>query len=218
MAGLPRVLLTGFAPFGGESINPAQELLHELSGERIAGHRVEPLLLPVSFEAAPQLLCNTIDALSPSLVLCLGQATGRARISIERIAINLADARIDDNEGARPLDATLVEQGPAAYFSTLPVKAMLAALHQHAVPAELSMSAGTYVCNAVFYRLMHHLALHHPETRGGFIHVPLLPQQAVRFADAPSMSLETLAKGIGIALGAALETTTDLALPGGLVC
>jgi pyroglutamyl-peptidase len=218
MAGLPRVLLTGFEPFGGETLNPAQELLHELSGERIAGHRVEPLLLPVSFDAAPRLLCQTIDSMSPALVLCLGQAAGRARISIERVAINLADARIDDNLGARPLDAALIEGGPAGYFSTLPVKAMLAALHQHAVPAELSMSAGSFVCNAVFYRLMHHLAPHLPNTRGGFIHVPLLPQQAVRLAEAPSMSLETLAKGIGIALGTALETQTDLALPGGLVC
>lgn len=218
MAGLPRVLLTGFEPFGGEPINPALEVLHELSGERIAGHRVEPAALPVCFDAGPAALMDAIGRVNPRLIVCVGQAGGRARLSIERIAVNLADARIADNTGAQPIDRPLIQGAPNAYFSTLPVKALHAGLNQHGVPAELSLSAGTYVCNAVFFALMHHLATQLPGVRGGFIHIPYLPEQACRHPGAPSMSLATLAKGLGIAIGTALETAEDLALAGGVEC
>lgn len=217
MAGLPRVLLTGFEPFGGEAINPALEVLHELSGERIAGHRVEPAALPVCFEAGPRALIDAIERVNPSLVVCVGQAGGRARMSVERVALNLADARIADNAGAQPIDRALIEGAPNAYFSSLPVKALHASLNQHGVPAELSLSAGTYVCNAVFFALMHHLSTH-PGARGGFIHIPYLPEQACRHPGAPSMSLATLAKGLGIAIGTALETSSDLVVTGGVEC
>jgi pyroglutamyl-peptidase len=218
MAGLPRVLLTGFEPFGGEAINPALEVLHELSGERIAGHRVEPAALPVCFEGGPRALVEAIERTQPSLVVCVGQAGGRARLSVERVAINLADARIADNAGAQPIDRALIETAPSAYFSTLPVKAVHASLNQHGVPAELSLSAGSYVCNAVFFALMHHLATQHPGVRGGFIHIPYLPEQACRHPGTPSMSLATLAKGLGIAIGTALETSSDLVMAGGVEC
>jgi pyroglutamyl-peptidase len=218
MRGLPRVLLAGFEPFGGEAINPAQDVLHELSGERIAGHRIEPATLPVCFEHAPRALIEAIARVQPSLVICVGQAGGRARISIERVALNLIDARIADNSGQQPIDAEVVQGAPTAYLSTLPVKALTASLNQHGVPAELSLSAGTYVCNAVFFQLMHHLALQHPGVRGGFIHIPYLPAQAARHPGAPSMALETLSKGLGIAIGTALETAADLHLPGGVEC
>lgn len=217
MAGLPRVLLTGFEPFGGEAINPALEVLHELSGERIAGHRVEPAALPVCFEAGPRALIDAIERVNPSLVVCVGQAGGRARMSVERVALNLADARIADNAGAQPIDRALIEGAPNAYFSSLPVKALHASLNQHGVPAELSLSAGTYVCNAVFFALMHHLSTR-PGARGGFIHIPYLPEQACRHPGAPSMSLATLAKGLGIAIGTALETPSDLVVTGGVEC
>lgn len=217
MAGLPRVLLTGFEPFGGEPVNPALEVLHELSGERIAGHRVEPAALPVCFADGPRALIEAIERIRPALVVCVGQAGGRARMAIERVAINLADARIADNAGAQPIDRALIEGAPSAYFSTLPVKALHASLNQHGVPAELSLSAGTYVCNAVFFALMHHLSTR-PGVRGGFVHIPYLPEQACRHPGAPSMSLATLAKGLGIAIGTALETPTDLVVTGGVEC
>ena len=218
MAGLPRVLLTGFEPFGGEPINPALEVLHELSGERIASHRVEPAALPVCFEDGPRALINAIERVNPRLVVCVGQAGGRARLSIERVALNLADARIADNAGVQPIDRALIEGAPNAYFSTLPVKALHASLNQHGVPAELSLSAGTYVCNAVFFVLQHLLATRWPGVRGGFIHIPFLPEQAARHPGAPALGLETLGKGIGIAIEAAIENAQDVRVAGGTVC
>ena len=209
----PVVLLFGFEPFGGEDINPAQEVVRELAGERIAGHRVVPAELPVTFDGALAALSDAIEREKPALVIGIGQAGGRARISVERVAINLIDARIPDNAGAQPVDVPVIEGADNAYFSSLPVKAMVAAMQSAGVPAELSFSAGSYVCNAAFFALMHLLATGHPDTRGGFIHIPYLPRQAVSHAGAPSMELGTLSKGIGIAIEAALQCQRDLALP-----
>lgn len=200
----PVVLLFGFEPFGGEDINPAQEVVRELAGERIAGHRVVPAELPVTFDGALAALADAIAREKPILVIGIGQAGGRARISLERVAINLIDARIADNVGAQPVDTPVVDGAPSAYFSTLPVKAMLSAMQSAGVPAELSFSAGSYVCNAAFFALMHLLATRHRSVRGGFIHIPYLPRQAATHAGVPSMELGTLSKGIGIAIEAAL--------------
>ena len=209
----PVVLLFGFEPFGGEDINPAQEVVRELAGERIAGHRVVPAELPVTFAGALTSLTNAIAREHPSLVLGIGQAGGRARISLERVAVNLIDARIADNAGAQPVDAPVIEGAPAAYFSSLPVKAMLIAMQSAGVPTELSFSAGSYVCNAAFFALMHLLATREPGVRGGFIHIPYLPRQAAAHPGAPSMGLGTLSKGIGIAIEAALQHREDIVLP-----
>ena len=214
----PRVLLTGFEPFAGDAINPAMEVVRELAGERIAGHRVVPAMLPVTFADAPTALAEVLEIERPALVLCVGQAGGRARISLERVALNLIDARIPDNHGAQPIDTRVIADAPDAYFSTLPVKAMLQAMLASGVPAELSQSAGTYVCNAVFFVLRHLLETRWPEVRGGFVHIPYLPEQAARHAGAPALGLETLSKGIGIAIEAAIQTREDLRIAGGSIC
>ena len=211
----PSVLLFGFEPFGGEEINPAQEVVRELAGERIAGHRVVPAELPVTFDGALAELTAAIARANPALVVGVGQAGGRARISIERVAINLIDARIADNAGAQPVDAPVIANAPAAYFSTLPVKAMLIAMQSAGVPAELSFSAGSYVCNAAFFALLHLLSTQHPDVRGGFIHIPYLPRQAAAHRGAPSMELGTLSKGIGIAIEAAIMNAIDVRLAAG---
>ncbi|HTD29504.1 MAG TPA: pyroglutamyl-peptidase I [Xanthomonadaceae bacterium] len=214
----PVVLLFGFEPFGGEDINPAQEVVRELAGERIAGHRVVPAELPVTFDGALSALSNAIERENPALVIGIGQAGGRARISLERVAINLIDARIPDNAGLQPVDTPVIPGAPAAYFSTLPVKAMLAAMQSAGVPADLSFSAGSYVCNAAFFALNHFLATQHRNVRGGFIHIPYLPRQAASHPGTPSMELGTLSKGIGIAIEAALLHCEDVATPAGETC
>ncbi|MBB5206700.1 pyroglutamyl-peptidase I [Chiayiivirga flava] len=214
----PCVLLTGFEPFGGDSINPAMDVVRELAGERIAGHRIEPATLPVTFDGAHAALVAAIERVSPALVVCVGQAGGRARISLERVALNLVDARIADNAGAQPIDVPVITGAPDAYFTTLPVKAMLQAMTAAGVPAELSLTAGTYVCNAAFFALRHTLQTRWPSVRGGFIHIPWLPEQAARVPDAPCLALETMSKGIGIGIEAALQHREDISAVGGTVC
>ncbi len=211
----PVVLLFGFGPFGGEDVNPAQDVVRELAGVRFGGQRVVPGELAVAFVGVLAALSDAIAREQPAIVIGVGQAGGRARIAIERVAINLIDARIADNAGAQPIDAVVIEGAPAAYFTTLPVKAMLSAMQSAGVPAELSFSAGSYVCNAAFFALMHLLATQHRGMRGGFIHIPYLPRQAAAHAGAPSMELGTLSKGIGIAIEAALLSDGDLRFAGG---
>src|SRR5690348_13958078 len=142
----PTVLLTGFDPFAGDAINPSWEIVRALDGETIAGHRVVAEKLPVVFGDALHALRATISRTEPALVICTGVATTRTRLSIERVAINVDDARIPDNAGSQPIDVPVAHGGPAAYFSTLPIKAMLRALEQAGIPAEISQTAGTYVC------------------------------------------------------------------------
>lgn len=213
------VLLTGFEPFGGDAVNPSMELLALFAGTEVGGHRVATALLPCCFGSAAATLQQAIAANAPALVLAVGQAGGRARLSFERVAVNLVDARIADNAGAQPVDEPVLAGAPPAYFATLPVKAMAAAAQASGVPAELSLSAGSYVCNAVFFELMHVLAAHPaPAPRGGFVHIPLLPDQVARIDGAPSMPLEHMARGIRAALEAALVTEQDVRVPGGTLC
>lgn len=210
---LPTILLTGFAPFGGETRNPAWEAVSALGGVRISGHRVVARELPVVFGASLKVLRAAIRDTRPALVLCVGQAGGRAQLSLERVAINVDDARIADNAGACPIDMPVVADGPDAYFTTLPIKAMLVALREAGIPAEVSQTAGTYVCNHVFYGLMH--ALRRTRVRAGFIHVPYAPAQAALHPGAPSLAIETMVAGLRIALRAALTTTTDRRIAAG---
>ena len=210
----PTVLLTGFAPFGGETINPSWQAASALDGTQIAGHRLTARLLPVEFGASLAALHDAIAEISPALVLCVGQAGGRAQLSIERVAINVDDARIPDNANGAPIDSPIVAGGPVAYFATLPIKAILADLHAAGIPAEISQTAGTYVCNHVFYGLMHVLR-DTPHIRGGFIHIPYAPDQAARHPGAPSLPVDTVIAALRIAVRTALTTAQDRRIAAG---
>ncbi|MBI2814766.1 MAG: pyroglutamyl-peptidase I [Opitutae bacterium] len=205
------VLLTGFEPFGGEPVNPSAEIARQLHGTVIGGHRVVGALLPCVFGAAITELRRQMRAARPALVVCLGQAGGRAEITPERVAINVDDARIADNAGRQPVDRPVVRGGPAAHWSTLPIKAIVAALRREGIPAAVSQTAGTFVCNHVFYGLMHELRKQ-PKVRGGFIHVPFLPEQA---RGKPSLALETMTRGVRLAVATALRVRRDIRAAGG---
>jgi pyroglutamyl-peptidase len=200
------VLVTGFDPFGGSAINPSWQAVEALHGRELAGHRVVAAQLPTIFGAAVERLEALMEQHRPGLVLCTGQAGGRPALSLERVAINVDDARIPDNAGAQPVDLPVVDGGPAAYFTTLPIKAMLQALQAAGVRAEVSQTAGTFVCNHTFYCLMHLLA--QPRwygVRGGLVHVPWLPGQG-----QPSMRLEEIVRGLELAIGSALAIRHDI--------
>lgn len=210
----PTVLLTGFDPFGGDSVNPSWQAVRSLHHKRIAGHKVVAAQLPTLFDTSLTELARLLREHRPALVICVGQAGGRAAISLERIAINVNDARIPDNAAAQPVDTPVVAGGPAAYFTSLPIKAMLQALQREGLAAEVSQTAGTFVCNHVFYGLMHLLATRRgfSRTRGGFVHVPWLPGQG-----QPNMATEELVRGLRVAIKAALVTTTDISQGAGAV-
>lgn len=215
----PCVLLTGFDPFGGMHVNPSWQAVQALAGHVIAGHRVIAAQLPTEFGASLRSLDALLAKHAPSLVLCIGQASTRSGISMERIAINVDDARIPDNTGYQPVDVPVVPHGPAAYFSTLPIKAMLRALQQQGIPAEVSQTAGTFVCNHVFYGLMHRLAELNAKSglpvRGGFVHVPALPEQVADLHHEPHMALVQIVQGLRVAMQAALTHATDVAMVAG---
>jgi pyroglutamyl-peptidase len=200
------VLVTGFDPFGGSDVNPSWHAVHALHGRELAGHRLIGAELPTVFGASLQRLERLMEEHRPQLVICTGQAAGRAAISLERVAINVNDARISDNAGAKPVDTPVIAGGPAAYFTSLPIKAMLQALLDGGVRAEVSQTAGTFVCNHVFYGLMHLLAQPRWQgVRGGLIHVPWLPEQG-----QPSMHLDELVQGLELAIACALGTRHDI--------
>jgi len=213
MKSLPTILLTGFEPFDGQPTNPSWDAASALHGKRIAGHRVVSRRLPVTFGASLKVLRAAIREVSPALVVCVGLAAGRAHISLERIAINVDDARIPDGNGSQPVDEAIVAGGPAAYFATLPIKSMLAGLRAAGFPTEVSQTAGTYVCNHVFYGLMHALRKHR-KVRAGFIHIPYSTKQAA-IANAPGMPVEAVADALRLALRIAVRTAHDQRLAGG---
>jgi len=207
MGRFPTVLVTGFDPFGGADVNPSWMAAQALHGRMVAGHRLIGAQLPTVFGRSIEVLRDLLHHYRPALVLVTGQAAGRAALSLERIAINVNDARIPDNAGAQPVDTPVVAGGPAAYFTGMPIKAMLAALLAEGINAEVSQTAGTFVCNHVFYALMHELATRHDlgRTRGGLIHVPWLPAQG-----QPSMRLDEIVRGLRVAIEWALVTVEDI--------
>ena len=195
-----KVLVTGFEPFAGERINASLEAVRRLP-RRIGAMEIVAAELPTSYARSIPVLEAAIARSNPGLVLCVGQAGGRGALCVERVAVNLQDARIPDNDGAQPVDTPVVAGGPAAYLATLPARAAVAALRAAELPAQLSMNAGTFVCNHAFYGLMRLAAAGRPAFRGGFLHVPCLPSQAE--PGAPSMPLDDIVRGIGIVLEAA---------------
>lgn len=198
------ILLTGFEPFGGSTLNPSELVARQLDGKRIAGLQVVTAILPVDRQRGPDSLLAAVKEVQPSAVICLGEASRRPQVSIERVAINLLDYRIADNAGNQVIDQPIAVGGPAAYFSTLPVRAIYEAVQAAGVPVELSLSAGAFLCNQVLYCLLHHFALTGQDIPAGFIHLPSLPQQAARSSPPmPSMSLETSL----CAVQTAIETT-----------
>ncbi len=214
---LKTILLTGFEPFNREAINPAWEAVRSLDGWRTEGFRVEAVQLPCVFGRAQEALAAAISRTSPAVVIAVGQAGGRSEMSIERVAINVDDAPIPDNALNQPVDCAIAHDGPAAYFSTLPIKAIARAIRAGGIPAAVSQTAGTFVCNHVFYALMHHLAqASGTETvTGGFIHVPYLPQQAAAHPGQPSMALADIVEGLRIAVTVSARGEADLKLAEG---
>ncbi len=194
-----KLLLTAFAPFGGEKVNPAQKAV-SLVGDA-GGIEIVKLTVPTVFGEASRQVIEAIRREKPDAVLCIGQAGGRAAVTPERVAINLADARIADNAGNQPADEPIFPSAPDAYFSTLPIKKMVEAIRERGIPAEVSNTAGTFVCNELMYSVLHALKTEFPNTIGGFMHVPFIPEQAAAKSPVPpSMSLSDIVCAIESAI------------------
>lgn len=214
------VLLTGFEPFGGDTRNPSIEVARALEGEVVRGRVVRSVELPCVFGRALPVLDDAIARLRPVLVICLGLAASRTALGVERVAINLDDAPIPDNAGESPRDRPVVDGGPAAYFSTLPVKAIAAAWDEAGLPGEVSLSAGSYLCNHVFYGLQHRGAQARTGTAGagpawpsGFIHLPLTAEMAAGRLDVEGMPMDRMEAGVRRAIEVSLDVL-DGADPG----
>jgi len=213
-----KILLTGFEPFNQDSINPSWEAVKLLDGLNTHLFHVRSIELPCVFGQSVQQLSKAIALTQPDIVIAVGLAAGRSEISVERVAINIDDARIPDNANNQPIDIPVVPDAPAAYFSTLPIKAIVQKIRQEGIPAGVSQSAGSFVCNHVFYGLMHHVAQHSPNLRAGFIHVPAIPQQVAKGgsnANQPSMSLTDIVRGLRIALAVCCTQQHDIVVAGG---
>lgn len=196
-----KLLLTAFEPFDGEQINPAWEAVKQLP-EQIGRIAIEKLLVPTVFGASLTLVSKKIKECRPEVVICVGQAGGRAGISLERVAINCSDARIPDNEGNKPEDCPIAPEGPAAYFSTLPIKAMVEAMKAAGVPASVSNTAGTFVCNQLMYGVLHTIATEDMDAKAGFIHVPYIPVQAAGKPEPVAcMALSDIVRGLEAGIG-----------------
>ncbi|MBO4918891.1 MAG: pyroglutamyl-peptidase I [Erysipelotrichaceae bacterium] len=200
-----KILLTGFEPFGGESINPAKEAV-KLVKDEIKGAQIVKCYVPVVFGKAIETVHEAMKKENPDAVLLIGQAGGRYEITPERVAINCDDGRIPDNEGNQPVDQPVMADGPAAYFSTLPIKKMVEYMKAANVPAAVSNTAGTYVCNHLMYGVLYYLDKEFPGTIGGFMHVPFLHEQVMNKKETASLSKDDVVKGIEASLEAIVDT------------
>lgn len=209
-----KVLITGFDPFGGESINPALEAVKMLP-DTIAGADIVKLQIPVVTRISIDKIHEKMQEIQPDIVISIGQAGGRFGVTPERVAINITDARIPDNDGNQPIDEPIFEDGDTAYFSNLPVKAMVQSIKDAGYPSSLSNTAGTYICNHVMYGILYYIQKEFPQTRGGFIHVPYAASQVVDKPNTPSMAIADIAAALEAAIRAAIENQDDLKLVGG---
>ena len=203
------VLVTGFAPFGGEAVNPSWQAARLLDGWACQGHAIAAQEIPCAFGAAIRALETEIARFKPKAVILVGQAGGRVELSIERVAVNLDDTEAPDNAGARPVDSPVIPGGPAAYFSSLPIKAIVAALRAAGLPSAISNTAGNFVCNHVFYGACHLRATRFKTMRVGFIHTPYSLEQGARHPGAPTMAVETIAAGLRVAVEATLADSKE---------
>ncbi len=192
-----KLLITGFDPFGGESINPSWEAVRLLP-DQIGCFALTKLQIPTVFGVAAQAVLEAVEKIDPDVILCVGQAGGRSAITPEVVAINLREANIPDNAGNRPVNTPVIPQGPAAYFATVPVRQMVSAINAAGIPGSLSLSAGAFVCNDTLYTLLHRY--YGSSTQVGFVHIPYLPQQAPE--GKPSMALEQMVAGLAAAIKA----------------
>lgn len=204
-----KVLITGFTPFGGEDVNPAYEAVKNLE-DMINGAQIIKREISTVFHKSIDELENLIEIESPDIVICVGQAGGRFDISLERVAINIDDARIADNEGNQPIGEEIYTYGDNAYFSSLPIKAMVRKIREEGIPASISNTAGTFVCNHLMYGLLYLINNKYPNIRGGFIHVPYSTGQVVSKSNVPSISIRDITKGLNFAIIAALENKVDI--------
>lgn len=209
-----KVLITGFEPFGGEVINPALEAVMNVKN-KLEHIEVIKASLPVVFHQSIKVLENLVQLHDPNVVICVGQAGGRTSITLERIGINIDDARLADNEGNTPVDQKINPQGPDAYFTTLPIKAIVSAINEKGIPAQVSNTAGTYVCNHILYGLCDYIALNALDIKAGFMHVPYAPEQAVNWPGRPSMSLENIVLAIETTIHISCTATSDIAVADG---
>ena len=209
-----KVLVTGFDPFGGEPINPAWEAVKAMK-DTIAGAEIVKMQIPTVVGKSIEKIHQKMKELQPDLVISVGQAGGRFGVTPERVAINVTDARIPDNEGNQPIDEPIFPDGPAAYFSNLPVKAMVQAIKDAGYPSVLSNSAGTYICNHVMYAILYYIEKEFPNVRGGFIHVPYAPSQVVNKPSTPSMALADITASLEAAVAAAISSKEDIRAVGG---
>ena len=216
-----KILVTGFDPFGGEKINPALETIKRLP-DTILGAQIIKLEIPTVVGKSLAKIKEAVEKENPDVVLSIGQAGGRSEITVERIGINIDDCRIPDNEGNQPIDEPVIKGGPAAYFVTVPIKAIVENIKANKIPASISNTAGTFICNHVCYGVAHLAAARTAAgkpMKSGFIHIPFLPEQVIgKPAFTPSMSLETIVSGITHALEAIVEHSFDIKVLGGKIC
>jgi pyroglutamyl-peptidase len=204
-----KALITGFDAFGGDKINPSSLAVRQLK-RKIGSVVMHTAVLPTSYARSAIALRGAIHEVRPDIVLCVGQAGGRVELCLERVAINVQDARIKDNDGKQPIDRAVVRDGPAAHFATLPIKACVAEMRKAGLPAAVSNTAGTFVCNNVFYTLMDLAARHPIPMKAGFLHIPYVAEQAARLGNVPSMALDDIVHGIEIIVAVSAARQSDL--------
>ena len=212
-----KILVTGFDPFGGEKVNPAFEVIKRLRGN-IEGAEVIKLEIPTAFYSSTNKIIEKLNEINPDVVLMIGQAGGRFDVTVERVGVNVDDARIPDNQNQQPIDKAIDENGLPAYFATIPIKVIVQEIKAKNIPASVSNSAGTYVCNHVMYGVLNYIYKNKLNIKGGFIHIPFLLEQVITKPNTPAMPLEVMVEAIETAIEAIVKHEKDINISEGAVC